>query len=80
MTTDDSNLFCIFSGYGATDTVDNHITIGISLDGEIINHTVRRETMGSGNGYLNMTTNAIFDVAAGEHTISLLWNTSTGTT
>jgi len=80
MTTNDSNLFCIFSGYGTTNTVSNDITIGISLDGEIINHTVRRETMGNGNGFLNMTTNAIFDVEAGEHTISLLWNTSAGTT
>ncbi|MBU0706758.1 hypothetical protein KKG41_00085 [Patescibacteria group bacterium] len=80
MTTGDSNLFCMFSGYGTIDTADNDLTIGLSLDDEISVKTVRRATIGNGNGLVNMSTNAIFEVDAGEHTIDLLWNTSAGTT
>jgi stage V sporulation protein SpoVS len=80
MTTGDSKLFCMFSGYGTTDAADQDINIGMSLDGEVVVRTARRGTMGGGNGFLNMTTNAIFDVSAGEHTIELIWNTSAGAT
>ncbi|MFH0853669.1 MAG: hypothetical protein V1853_04675 [bacterium] len=80
MTTGDSNLFCMFSGYGTNDTADNDLTIGLSLDDEIAVQTVRRATIGGGNGFVNLVTNAIMEVEAGEHTISLLWNASAGTT
>ena len=80
ITTDDSNLFCTFSGYGTTDTPHQSITIALLVDDEIIDRTVRSATMGEGDGHIILNTSVILDVAAGDHTVQLGWNTDLGVT
>ncbi|MFH1598529.1 MAG: hypothetical protein ABIB97_05725 [Patescibacteria group bacterium] len=78
ITTGESNLFCIFSGYGTVDAEDQAITIAILLDDEIIDRTARKQTNGGGNGFVTLTTSAIFEVESGDHTVQLGWNTVVG--
>lgn len=80
VTTSNSNLFCMFSGYGTTDTPDHSITIALLLDGEVIDRTVRSATMGGGDGHIILNTSAIFEVTSGDHAVQLGWNTDTGVT
>ncbi|PIP04287.1 hypothetical protein COX53_03275 [candidate division WWE3 bacterium CG23_combo_of_CG06-09_8_20_14_all_40_14] len=75
ITTGDSNLFCTFSGYGTTGNPDHSITVALLLDNEVIDRTVRSATMGGGDGHIILNTTAILEVAAGDHTIQLGWNT-----
>jgi len=78
--TDDSNLFCTFSGYGTTDAINQSIRIAILLDEEVVLRTLRRATMGEGEGQVILSTSAILDVSAGNHTVKLGWNTDVGAT
>ncbi len=80
ITTDDSNLFCTFSGYGTTDAINQSIRVAILLDEEVVLRTLRRATMGEGEGQVILSTSAILDVSAGSHTVQLGWNTDAGAT
>ena len=50
------------------------------LDDEVILKTVRRETIGDGEGNIILATSALFDVVAGTHTVQLGWNTDASQT
>jgi hypothetical protein len=76
ITTGAGSLFCMFSGYGTTDTPDHKIAIALILDGTILLPTYRSATMGGGEGHIILTTSDIMSVTAGAHTIRVGWNTS----
>lgn len=78
ITTGANTVFVMFSGYGTIDAINKSIRIGISLDGDVVDRTIRRGTNGEGEGQINLVTSALIDVAAGDHIIRLLWQTDDG--
>jgi len=80
ITTDDSPVFCMFSGYGTTDAINQSIHIALIVDDEIQLNSYRSATMGDGDGHIILATNGIYSLDAGAHTIQLGWNTDTGAT
>ncbi|MBU2229029.1 hypothetical protein KJ810_01325 [Patescibacteria group bacterium] len=80
ITTGDSPLFCMFSGYGTTDAINQSIKIALIVDDVIQVNSYRSATMGDGVGHIILTTNGIYSMTAGAHTIQLGWNTDTGAT
>jgi len=80
ITTINSPLFCMFSGYGTTNAVNQTIKIALIVDGVIQVNSYRSATMGGGIGHIILSTNGIYNLAAGTHTIQLGWNTDAGAT
>jgi len=80
ITTGDSPLFCMFSGYGTTNAINQSIKIALIVDNVIQVNSYRSATMGEGVGHIILTTNGIYSMTAGTHTIQLGWNTDAGAT
>ncbi|MBU0597434.1 hypothetical protein KKF61_00370 [Patescibacteria group bacterium] len=80
ITTGDSPVFCMFSGYGTTDAINQSIKIALIVDDVIQVNSYRSATMGDGVGHIILSTNGIYTMAAGAHTIQLGWNTDVGAT
>jgi len=80
ITTGASPIFCMFSGYGTTDAVNQSIRIALIVDSVIQVNSYRAATMGGGVGHIILSTNGIYSMTAGTHTIQLGWNTDAGAT
>lgn len=80
ITTGDSPIFCMFSGYGTTNAINQSIKIALIVDDVIQVNSYRAATMGEGVGHIILTTNGIYSMTAGTHTIKLGWNTDAGAT
>ncbi|MFC1687252.1 hypothetical protein ACFL0L_01640 [Patescibacteria group bacterium] len=80
ITTGNSPIFCMFSGYGTTDAVNQSIKIALIIDNVIQINSYRAATMGGGVGHIILTTNGIYSMTAGTHNIQVGWNTDAGAT
>ena len=80
ITTGDSPIFCMFSGYGTTNAINQSIRIALIVDDVIQVNSYRATTMGEGAGLTILSTNGIYSMTAGTHTIQLGWNTDAGAT
>ncbi len=78
ITTGASPIFCMFSGYGTTDAINQSIKIALIVDNVIQVNSYRSATMGAGVGHIILSTNGIYSMTAGTHTIQLGWNTDVG--
>jgi len=76
LTTGDSTLFCMFSGVFGNSDADGHARVFLMLDGTGIDHTIRRGTSAGAADVFTLSTSALMDVSAGEHTVSVGYNTA----
>lgn len=70
----------MFSGYGTTNAINQSIRIALIVDDVIQVNSYRATTMGEGAGLVTLSTNGIYSMTAGTHTIQLGWNTDAGAT
>jgi len=80
ITTGANPVFCMFSGYGTTNAINQLIKIALIVDDVIQVNSYRSATMGEGVGHIILTTNGIYNMTAGTHTIQLGWSTDAGAT
>lgn len=76
MTTGDSTLFCMFSGVFGNNLAGGHARAILVIDGETINWSVRRGTSSGAADVFTLTTSALIDVTAGEHTVQVGFTTA----
>ncbi|MFC1618169.1 hypothetical protein ACFL2B_02720, partial [Patescibacteria group bacterium] len=74
LTTDDSTLLINLSAVLANDTNNSSARAIILVDGEGIAHTTRRGTSNTGGEVFTLASNALVNVSAGEHTVSIGFN------
>ncbi|MBU0597438.1 hypothetical protein KKF61_00390 [Patescibacteria group bacterium] len=76
MATDDSTLFCMFSGVFGNNMIGGHARAVLVVDGSPITHTIRRGTSAGADDIFTLATSALVDVDAGEHVVTVGFNTA----
>jgi len=77
ISTDESPLFCTWSGYGDTINAAEGIWIYVKLDGVYINEAYRIMKTPPGTRHVTLATNFLRTVSAGTHTVEIDWSTVT---
>lgn len=80
ITTGESTLLCIFSGYIMSSTYHTATAIFLIVDGTQAPNSMRVGSNGETNDFFTISTNALVNVSAGSHTVQVGWYTTPGAT
>lgn len=80
ITTGESTLLCIFSGYIMSSTYHTATAIFLIVDGTQAPNSTRVGSNGETNDFFTISTNALVNVSAGSHTVQVGWYTTPGAT
>lgn len=78
ITTDESPVLIIFSGWFYNDTAGEDVEIVLVVDGTIVPNTRRVGTSTAANDVFTLSSNCIITLTAGTHTIKVQWRVSGG--
>ncbi len=80
ITTNDSTVLVNFSGVFSIASDAASARTFLIVDGEVLDHTIRRGTTAGAGTTFTLAFNALVDVEAGEHTFQVGWNVNDGET